>query len=189
MDIKFPLCVLATAAIGYFSYDVFNAGISQLKSAAMHADPAVFPYPKQKVEELLLNARTTVPRRDGDGNVEIWAAGLSQKGVSLRMRYAKGAPVLNCQAAMTRKSEGATKVEADCGSDSTTGSAMEKTRGELRALMFEEHIAATLTGREFNRSRVDAGESVAVFRNLGGMQREAMEMYANDRELMSKMRR
>jgi hypothetical protein len=42
--------------------------------------------------------------------------------------------------------------------------------------MFEEHIAATLEKRAFNRSTVDRKESAAVFQNLGGMQREALQM-------------
>jgi hypothetical protein len=46
--------------------------------------------------------------------------------------------------------------------------------------MFEEHIAATLNKRAFNRSNVDAKEVAAVFNNLGGMQREALQMGADE---------
>jgi phage host-nuclease inhibitor protein Gam len=46
--------------------------------------------------------------------------------------------------------------------------------------MFEEHIAATLNKRPFNRGNVDAKEVAAVFKNLGGMQREALQMSADD---------
>ena len=57
---------------------------------------------------------------------------------------------------------------------------MSRTQDALRAPMFEEHIAATLNKRAFNRSIPDMKERVAVFQNLGGMQREALEMYAED---------
>ena len=45
---------------------------------------------------------------------------------------------------------------------------------------FEEHIAATLHKRAFDRSTVDMKEAAAVFKNLPGMQREALEMAAED---------
>ena len=188
MDVKFFLCIIGTAAIGYFSYDAFRLGVAHLKTTAMNADPAVFPFPRHKAEEMLLNARTTLPRRDGDGNIEIWAAGLSPKGVALKLRYAKWAPIQNCQAAITRLSESTSRIEADCGSGFKTDSAMAKTQDELRSPMFEEHIAATLNRREFNRSRVDMAGTAAVFRNLEGMQREALDMYAKEGEMRRTMR-
>ena len=49
--------------------------------------------------------------------------------------------------------------------------------------MFEEHIAATLNKRAFNRSKVDLKESAAVLVNLGGMQREALQMSVEARRM------
>ena len=49
--------------------------------------------------------------------------------------------------------------------------------------MFEEHIAATLNKRAFNRSKADMKERMAVFQNLGGMQREALQMSIDDARL------
>ena len=57
---------------------------------------------------------------------------------------------------------------------------MSRTQDALRAPMFEEHIAATLNKRAFNRSKSDMKERVAVFTNLPGMQREALEMHAEE---------
>jgi hypothetical protein len=46
--------------------------------------------------------------------------------------------------------------------------------------MFEEHIAATLNKRAFNRGNAEMKEAAAVFQNLGGMQREALQMSADE---------
>ena len=147
-------------------------------------DPTVFPYSKDQVQKMLVDAKTTLPRRDGPGEmIKIWGDGRSAKGVRLNMKYASWAPLLECEAVITSISPKETRVVADCGNSTNSDSAMSRTQDMLRAPMFEEHIAATLNKRAFNRSKVDMKERVAVFSNLGGMQREALQMSADDARL------
>ena len=147
-------------------------------------DPTVFPYSKDQVQKMLVDAKTTLPRRDGPGEmIKIWGDGRSAKGVRLNMKYASWAPLLECEAIVTSVTAKETRVVADCGKSANSDSAMSRTHDALRAPMFEEHIAATLNKRAFNRSKVDMKERVAVFSNLGGMQREALQMSADDARL------
>jgi 3-dehydroquinate dehydratase len=105
------------------------------------------------------------------------------------MKYASWAPLLECEAVVTSITPKETRVVADCGKNTNSDSAMSRTQDSLRAPMFEEHIAATLKKRAFNRSNVDAKEVAAVFMNLGGMQREALEMAAEDARQSAAARR
>jgi hypothetical protein len=144
-------------------------------------DATVFPYSKHQVQTILSDATTTLPRRDGPGEmIKIWGVGPSAKGVRLNMQYASWAPLLECEAVITSISPKESRVVADCGTSTNSDSAMSRTQDGLRAPMFEEHIAATLNKRAFNRSNVDAKEVAAVFRNLGGMQREALQTSADE---------
>ena len=147
-------------------------------------DPTVFPYSKDQVQKMLVDAKTTLPRRDGPGEmIKIWGDGRSAKGVRLNMKYASWAPLLECEAIVTSVTAKETRVVADCGKSANSDSAMSRTHDALRAPMFEEHIAATLNKRAFNRGKVDMKERAAVFSNLGGMQREALQMSADDARL------
>ena len=147
-------------------------------------DPTVFPYSKDQVQKMLVDAKTTLPRRDGPGEmIKIWGDGRSAKGVRLNMKYASWAPLLECEAIVTPITPKESRVVADCDKNTDSDSAMSRTQDSLRAPMFEEHIAATLNKRAFNRSKVDMKERVAVFSNLGGMQREALQMSADDARL------
>ena len=157
------------------------AGALVVGGCNLTPDPTVFPYSKDQVQTMLLDAKTTLPRRDGPGEmIKIWGAGRSAKGVKLNMKYASWAPLLECEAVVTSITPKETRVVADCGKNTNSDSAMSRTQDSLRAPMFEEHIAATLKKRAFNRSNVDAKEVATVFKNLGGMQREALEMAAED---------
>ena len=141
----------------------------------MNFDPTVFALSKQQVETMLVDAKTTLPRRDGDGQIKIWSVGRSSKGVSLQMRYSDTAPLLTCQAVITELAADKTQVVPDCSTGSTTGSAIAHTHNALRVPMFEEHIQATLNQRPFDRDIVTAKETATVFKNMGGMQREALQ--------------
>lgn len=141
----------------------------------MNYDPTVVSYSKEQVETLLADARTTLPRRDGDGEIQIWGSGRSNDGVALKMQYSSTAPVLECQAVVTALAPDQSRVVADCGGDPQNPSAIGRTQDELRVPMFEEHIQATLGGRPFNRSTALQKESAIAMRNLGGMQREAQQ--------------
>ena len=144
-------------------------------------DPTVFPYSKDQVQTMLVDATTTLPRRDGPGEmIKIWGAGRSAKGVKLNMRYASSAALQECEAIITSITPKESRVVADCGKGTNSDSAISRTQDSLRAPMFEEHIAATLNKRAFNRSNVDMKETAAVFQNLGGMQREALQMSADE---------
>jgi len=136
-------------------------------------DPTVFPYSKAQVRTMLADAKTVLPRRDGPGEIRIWGAGGSSKGVELQMKYADWAPLLTCEAVITEVAANQSKVVPDCGG-AQSDSAIERTQNQLRRPMFEEHIQATLNKRAFNRSAVDMKEVATVSANLGGMQREAL---------------
>ena len=158
------------------------AGASIVGGCDLSSDPTVFPYSKDQVQTMLVDAKTTLPRRDGPGDmIKIWGAGRSSKGVKLNMKYASWAPLLECEAIITSITPKESRVVADCGkSPNSNDSAMSRTQDELRAPMFEEHIAATLSKRAFNRSNADAKNTAVVFQNLGGMQREALQMSADE---------
>jgi hypothetical protein len=147
-------------------------------------DPTVFPYAKDQVQKMLVDSRTTLPRRDGPGDmINIWGNYRTAKGVKLNMKYASSAPLLECEAIVTSISPKETRVVAYCGK-TNSDSAISRTQDALRAPMFEEHIAATLHKRAFNRSKVDAKNTVAVFQNLGGMQQEALQRSAEARRMI-----
>ena len=152
-------------------------------------DATVFPYPKEQVQKMLLDARTTLPRRDGGKDmINIWGAYRSGRGVKLNMKYASSAPQLECEAIVTAVTPQETRVVADCGR-SNSDSAISRTDDGLRAPMFEEHIAATLNKRAFNRSNASAKEAAVVLQNLGGMQREALQMSAEAQRMAAEHNR
>jgi hypothetical protein len=135
----------------------------------------VFPYSKEQVQDILVDAKTTLPRRDGHGQIEIWGAGRSEKGVTLHMKFASSAPLLTCQAVITAVAPGQSNVVADCSSGPPSDSLVSRTQDELLAPMFEEHILATLDKRAFNRDRADQRVVGIVFKNLRGIQGEALQ--------------
>lgn len=137
-------------------------------------DPAIVPYSKAQVQDMLADAKTTLPRRDGPGKIEIWGAGPSDKGVKLNMQYASWAPTLECQAVVTEIAPNQSRVVPDCSNGPQSDSAIDRTTEELRSPMFQEHIQSTLHKRAFDRAAVDRMEAATVFKNLGGMQREAL---------------
>ena len=156
------------------------AGTLILGGCDLSPDPTVFPYSRDQVQAMLADAKTTLPRRDGPGEmIKIWGAGRSSKGVKLNMKYASWAPLLECEAIVTSLTPTESRVVADCGSKNS-GSAIGRTQDSLRAPMFEEHIAATLNKRAFNRSNADRKETAAVFQNLPAMQNEALQMSASE---------
>ena len=154
-------------------------------------DPKAYPYSREQAQAMLVDAKTTLPRRDKDGKIEIWSAGRSAKGVKLNMKYASTAPVLECEAVVTAINPKESRVVAECakrpGSDDS--SAMSRTQDALRSPMFEEHIVATLKKRPFNRDNVTAKETAVVFKNLNGMQQEALQMAADDAKTMAEHRK
>jgi hypothetical protein len=160
------------------------AGALVVGGCNLSSDPTVFPYAKDEVQTMLVDAKTTLPRRDGPGEmIKIWGAGRSAKGVKLNMKYASWAPLLECDAVIASITPKESRVVADCGKSANSDSAISRTQDSLRSPMFEEHIAATLNKRAFNRSNVDMKETAAVFQNLGGMQREALQMSVDDARL------
>jgi hypothetical protein len=141
----------------------------------MSFDSTVFNYPREQVVGMLVDAKTTLPRRDGPGEIRIWSTGRYKDGVTLNMRYASWAPLLECKAVITEIAPDKTRVVPDCGTSSSAGdSAIAQTQDELRSPMFEEHIQATLNKRAFDRTRVDGAQAAAVLKNMPGMQREAL---------------
>jgi len=158
-------------------------------SGCQGSDPTVFPYSKEQILTILSDAKTTLPRRDGPGEIKIWANGRTSKSVTLNMKYASWAPLLECEALITPITPKETRVVADCGKGANNDSAISRTQDSLRAPMFAEHIAATLNKRAFDRNNVDAKQTAAVFQNLGGMQREALQMSEDVRRKATESRR
>ena len=156
---------------------------------AVNFDPTVFAYSRQQVQDTLEDAKTTLPRRDGHGQIQIWSTGRSAKGVRLNLQYASGAPVLTCEAIITAMAPDQTRVVPDCSGGPKSDSAISNTRDQLQIPMFEEHIQATLNKREFNRTRVDSKEAALVFKNMGAMQNEALKSYDDMRRLAAESRR
>ncbi len=159
--------IILLAAIG-------GVAIYYMQGNLPEKDTATFPYSTERVTTMLINARTTLPRRDGDGKIEIWSEGKSARGVKLHMKYASSAPLLECHAVINPVDAEQTRVVVDCGGSRDPKSAISQTEQQLRAPMFEEHIASTLRKREFDRSRVDQKESAVIFNNMGSMQAEAL---------------
>lgn len=143
-------------------------------NTVMNYDPAVFPYSKEQIEQMLVDAKSVVPRRDGDGEIEIWSSSLSDKGVNLNMTPWEGGPVSKCKAVITPITPNKSRVIADCGDRGDSGSAIARTERAIGSPMFGEHIQATLNKREFNRKNVDEKQMGIIMRNMGGMQREAL---------------
>ena len=167
---------------------IIFAGALAVSGCNVVPDPTVFPYAKDQVQKMLVDSKTSLPRRDGPGEISIWGDYRTSKGVKLNMKYASWAPLLECEAVVTAINPKETRVVADCGS-TNSNSAISRTQDALRAPMFEEHIAATLHKRAFNRNKVDAKNTVAVFQNLGGMQQEALQMSAEARRMAAEHNR
>lgn len=150
---------------GYFGYQ------------ATSYDSAVVPYSKAEVQGILSGAKVTLPRRDGDGHINIWGNGKNAQGVALSMKYdeADWAPLLACQAVITELGPHQSRVVADCG-NTNTGSAQANTQIALQAPMFDEFIQSKLAGRPFDRGRAQSKEMAVVMSNMGGMQKEALKM-------------
>lgn len=138
-------------------------------------DPTVFPYSRDETQGMLVSARNTLPRRDKDGQIQIWGVSRSDRGVVLNMQYASRAPVLRCEAVVTAVTPTRSRVAADCGGDTKSDSAIARTQDALLVPMFEEHIQATMNKRAFKRENATGKEVLTVFQNLGGMQREALK--------------
>lgn len=134
----------------------------------------VFAYSKEQVQDILVDAKTTLPRRDGGGEIQIWGDRRSEKGVTLNMQYASWAPLLKCEAVITAIEPNRSRVVPVCTSGPQSDSAMSRTQDEFQIPMFEEHIQATLNTRQFDRATVDRKEAATVFKNLGGMQDEPL---------------
>src|ERR1700730_8311377 len=77
-------------------------------------DPTVFAYSKEQVQAMLEDAKTTLPRRDGGGQIRIWSPGRSERGVRLNMQYASWAPLLSCEVVITAIAPDQTRVVPDC---------------------------------------------------------------------------
>ena len=105
------------------------------------------------------------------------------------MQYASWAPLLKCEAVITAIAPDQTRVVPNCSSGPKSDSALSNTQDELQVPMFEEHIQATLNKRAFNRATVDQREAATVFKNLGGMQNEALRNYEEMQRLEAESRR
>lgn len=187
MDARFILLTCMAAAGGFGIATVAMRGLPQFEMPSF--DPAEFSLSREQAQSILSDALTTIPRRDGDGQIRIWSTGRSSEGVMLSMQYMKGAPTLSCEAVITKVSATRTRVAPDCAPRAGSDSAIARTQDQLHVPMFEEHIQATLEKRAFNRKAVDQAQSAAVFSNLGAMQREGLERAAEDARFRRELER
>jgi hypothetical protein len=162
MSVKFVFLAAFLGGGGYFGYKMATY------------DETVVPYSKAQVQEMLADAKRSIPRKTNDGYITMWSSGKTGNGVKLAMRYDETAPQIDCLARVVELSPNESQVYADCAS-SGTSSAIAGTTEALHAPMFDEHIQATLRGRDFNRSRVDGKQVGTVMKNMGAMQREALQ--------------
>jgi hypothetical protein len=137
-------------------------------------DETVVPYSKAQVQDMLASAKRSIPRKDNDGFITMWSNGKTKDGVYLAMKYADTAPQIDCLARVVALSPTESQVYADCGGTGS-GSAIGDTTAALQVPMFDEHIQATVRGRDFNRARADSKGVGIVMKNMGGMQREALK--------------
>jgi len=175
-------------------FGLVGLGAWNIGREAWNFDPTVYPYSKDQVQAMLVDAKTTLPRRDGGGKIDIWGAGRSAKGVKLNMKYASWAPLLECEAIVTAVAPKESRVVADCGKSPNSDSAMSRTQDSLRSPMFEEHIVATLQKapiqsrdrrHEGSRGRVqeprrNAARSVADERRRGSASCGAQPLSGSD---------
>ncbi|MEZ0252380.1 MAG: hypothetical protein ACAH20_15705 [Methylobacteriaceae bacterium] len=188
MDLKFIGSVVVAAAVAFCSIVAIKIEYRRLVGDAENNEPGVYRHPHEKVEAIILNSKTTIPRKDGEGNIEIWSVGSSSKGVALRMQYAESDPIIKCAAIIVPKSYETTRVRLDCRDKEASDRPVDRSE-ELNRVMFEEHVDAILKNRSFSRARTDAATRAIMFRNLGEMQREALEAQAADYEERRKMNR
>jgi hypothetical protein len=137
-------------------------------------DPSVFKMSAAQAQTALASKVLHLPRKDGDGTIEL--KGIASEGsvTEMSLQYADWAPIISCVARVTEVSKAEVKVKADCSGQSAGASAMQDTVGEFHNAMFDEFIQSTLAQRPFNRKTVDSKEMAIVMKNLGGMQREAL---------------
>ena len=136
---------------------------------------------------MLVAAKTTIPRKDNNGQIEIWSTGRSNKGVMLNMKYSSKARLITCDVAITEIAPNQVRATPDCGGDPKAESVIARTGEDLRVPMFAEHVEATLNKRAFDRARATQQEVAITFKNLNAMQNEAMESYAEAQRMQREL--
>lgn len=141
---------------------------------ASNYDPAVVPYSKAEVQNLLDGTKTVVPEGVAFHGSIVRVVGRTSDGLNMSMQYSATGPIINCRAVITELGPKESRVVADCG-PTYSNSAMAKTQNEMRTPMFDEHIQSVLQGRSFDTKRVESKKVGAAMRNMGGMQKEALK--------------
>jgi hypothetical protein len=172
------LAVAGIAGAGLY----FGAG----NSLMARLDPSIFPVSTDQAVAMLKGAKASLPRKDGDGRIEIWTVGKTSKGVLLNMKYASWAPVLECQAVITKVEPQTSRADVDCGQASDPSSAISRNAADLQAPMFREFVLSQLGKRPFNRANADREEMTIVAKNLPAMQREAITSYVEEQRSRAK---
>jgi hypothetical protein len=116
-----------------------------------------------------------LPRKDGDGTIEIKGLSSQSGYTTMSLQYASDAPIIPCKAVVTAISATEAKVKADCSGESMGKSAMQDTLVAYHGAMFDEFIQSTLRQRDFNRDTVDSKEMAITMKNMRGMQHEALK--------------
>lgn len=161
------IAITATVALSAGGYLLYKT---------ISTDPTIFLQSREQVQKLLMEARTTLPRRDGPGSIQMWSPRSTERGIMLNMQSTTGAPVLTCRIALLAVSPSRTRVVPECSGDGRAASARARTLEEIHPLMFEEHVQAILNRQAFDRNAVDRRTAAVYARNLGAIQREARSL-------------
>jgi hypothetical protein len=160
---NFIFIIPALAAAGYFIYMTTTS------------DRSTYKYTQNQVRDILMNAKTTTPPFRTNASAKIWGATLSDKGVTLRMKFGDADQVRSCQAIITSVTADTSRVLVDCGVPKNSTSALARMEAQLKAPMFDEFVQSTLKKRSFDIERVRQMEMAITVQNLNGMQHEGLQ--------------
>lgn len=129
---------------------------------AVNYDPSIVPYSKAEVQARLANAKSTIPRGEGERDIVIRGDGPTADGVRLAMQYSLTAPAIRCHAVITELGPKESRVVANCSGLNDKNSVAGGGNVDLQAPLFDEHIQSTLMQRPFDNSRMQSLQMGAV---------------------------
>jgi len=94
------------------------------------------------------------------------------------VRYEAGGTfaALDCRAELTPVGDSGIDVATSCKRSAPSDGAAAPTAEDITGIAFAEYVASVLGKRAFNDTKVRNRSAGAVFRNLGDMQRDALNM-------------
>jgi hypothetical protein len=158
---------------------VFFVGVGGVIAYVIYSvssyDPQVFKMTADQAQAAIASKVLHLPRKDGDGRIEIKGISSSKGYTTMSLQYDVTAPIIPCKAVVTPVSATEVKVKADCTDEYSGKSAMQDTVVAYHGAMFDEFIQSTLRKRDFDRATVDSKEMAITMKNMRGMQHEALK--------------